>query len=95
MSYYLSLLVLFLAVISLTNGRNYSPPTGGPHIHPPKPLMFKPPPMAYHISVPAVPYTRLKKPKIKPPKPIKKAPVPISVPGVLHIDPPRPSRPPP
>ena len=66
MSYYLSMLVLFLAVISLTitNGRNYSPPTGIPHIHSKKTPMIKPP-------------------------------VPISVPGVPHIHPPRPSRPPP
>ena len=42
MSYYLFMLVLFLAVIPLTNGRNYSSPSGIPHIHPPNPPSTKP-----------------------------------------------------
>ena len=53
MSYYLFVLVLFLAVISLTNGRNYSPPTGRPHIHPPP--LFKPP-LRKSIVVPSTPH---------------------------------------
>ena len=78
MYYYLSLLVLFLAVIPLTNGRNYSSPSGIPHIHHPR--QSRPPPtVTPPIPVPGTPH-------IHPPKP----PVPISVPGVPHIHHPSP-----
>nr|AFK37539.1 unknown [Medicago truncatula] len=91
MSCYLPILVLFLAVISLTNGRNYSPPNGIPHIHLPNPPLFQQPIVTPPIPVPGTPH-------IHPPKPrIIKPPIqpPIPVPSAPHIHPPRPSRPPP
>ncbi|RHN73962.1 hypothetical protein MtrunA17_Chr2g0304461 [Medicago truncatula] len=54
MSYYSFVLVLFLAIISLTNGRNYSPPPTARQ-HTQKPPVFKPP-IRKPITVPSAPH---------------------------------------